>query len=125
MDVTHNLDVTILISSSMFPSLHSPTESHISTIDPPPPTITSTPLSSTGLQQGQTSSDYSQPSLASLYSSPNFNALGYQTVVPGSMMPSVTSIVSSHHVSSTWFPGAPVPGAPPLHLTIDQTQSIF
>ena len=105
-------------SQSAFFGLPSPTGLHSSTMEPAPPTITSTSLGPAGMRQGCISLDNSWPLLASLYMSPNFNALGYQAVVLGSMTPSVTSLASL-------LPGAPIPGAPLLCLTINQTQSIF
>ena len=92
---------------------------------PSPPTITSTPLGPAGPRQGQTFSDDSRPSLASLYTSLYFNVPGYLVVGLGNMTPLAPSIAESHHVSSTWLHSVVTPRVPPLCLTIDQTQSVF
>ena len=63
--------------------------------------------------------------MASLYTSLNFNILGYPATGPGNLTPSVPSIAGSHHVSSTWPPGVFTSGPSSLHLTIDQANSVF
>ena len=70
-------------------------------------------------------SDESRQSLASLYTSLNFNIPGYPLAGPSNLTPSVPSIAGSHHVLSTWPPGIFTSGPSSLCLTIDQANSIF
>ena len=67
----------------------------------------------------------SRHSSALLFTSSSFNIPGLPSVGFGSLTPSVPSIASSHHISSTWptdsFPSRP--SAP--QLTINQANSIF
>ena len=90
-----------------------------------PPSITSTPLGLASPRQWRTTSAESRQSLASLYTSPNFNIPGYPAVGLGNLMLSVPSIAGSHHVSSTWPPGMFTSRSSSPHLTIDQANSIF
>ena len=93
--------------------------------EPLPPSITSTPLGLAGPRQWRTTSDESRQSLASIYTSPNFNCPGYFAVGPGNLTPTIPSIAGSHHMSSTWPPGVFTSGPSTPHLTIDQANSIF
>ena len=119
------LNLTLPISSSAFDGLRSPTGSHSDGTELLPPSITSTPLGLGSSRQLQTMSDESRHSLASIYTSPNFNLPGYFAAGPGNLTPTVPSLAGSHHVSSTWSTGmfTSTPSSP--HLTIDQANSIF
>ena len=125
MEDSCTLNSTLPVSSSMFDGLRSPTGSHSDVTELLPPSITSTPLGLAGPRQWQTTSVESRQSLASIYTSPNFNIPGYPAVGPGNLTPTVPSIAGSHHVSSTWPPGMFTSGSSPPHLTIDQANSIF
>ena len=70
-------------------------------------------------------SDESRHSLASIYTSPGFNLLGYPAAGPGNLTPTVPSLAGSHHVLSTWSTGVFTSGPSSPHLTIDQANSIF
>ena len=119
------LNSTLPISSSVFDSLHSPTGSHSDVTELLPPSITSTPLGLADPRQWQTTSDESRQSLASIYTSPNFDTPGYPAVGPGNLTPTVPSIAGSHHVLSTWLPSVFTSRSSPPCLTIDQANSIF
>ena len=101
---SHTLNSTLPVSSSMFDGLRSPTGSHSDVTELLSPSITSTPLGLASPRQWRTSSVESRQSLASIYTSPNFNIPGYPAVGPGNLTPTVPSIAGSHHVSSTWPP---------------------
>ena len=89
------------------------------------PSITSTPLGQASSRHGRTTSSDSRHSLASLFASSSFNLPSYLSVGLGSLTPSVPSIASSHHVSSTQPPNL-FPSRPSTpRLTIDQANSIF
>ena len=90
-----------------------------------PPYITSTPLGLGSPRQWQTTYDESRHSMASIYTSPNFNLPGYPAVGPSNLTPTVPSLAGSHHVSSTWPLGMFTSGPSSPHLTIDQANSIF
>ena len=96
---------TLPVSSSAFDSLCSPTGSHSDGTKPLPPSITSTPLGLGGPRQWRTTSDESRHSMASIYTSLNFNLPGYPAVGPSNLTPTVPSLAGSHHVSSTWPTG--------------------
>ena len=119
------LNSTLPISSSEFDGLCSPTDSHSNVTELLPPSITSTPLGLASPRQWRTTLDESRQSLASIYTSLNFNISGYPVVGPGNLTPTVPSIARSHHVSSTWPPGMFTSGSSSPHLTIDQANSIF
>ena len=125
MEDSYTLNSTLPVSSSVFDGLHSPTGSHSDVTELLPPSITSTPLGLASPRQWQTTSVESRQSLASIYTSPNFNIPGYPAVGPGNLTPTVPSIAGSHHVSSTWPPGMLTSGSSSPHLTIDQANSIF
>ena len=114
---------TLPVSSSAFDG--SPTESHSDGTEPLPPYITSTPLGLGSPRQWRTASDKSRHSMASIYTSPNFNLPGYPAVGPANLTPTVPSLAGSHHVSSTWTLGMFTSGPSSTHLTIDQANSIF
>ena len=119
------VNTTLPISSSMFDTFRSLTGSFSNVVEPLPPSITLTPLGQAGPRHGRMMSADSRHSLASLFTSSNFNLPGYPAVGLGSLTPSVPSIASSHHVSSTWPPNL-FPSRPStLQLTIDQANSIF
>ena len=122
---TRTLNSTLLISSSAFDTLCSPTGSHSNGTELLPPSITSTPLGLGGLRQWQTTSDKSRHSMASIYTSPNFNLPGYPAAGPGNLTPTVPSLAGSHHVSSTWPTSMFTSGPSSPHLAIDQANSIF
>ena len=103
----------------------SPTGSHSDVTELFPPSITLTPLGIAGPRQWRTTSVESRQSLASIYTSPNFNIPGYPAVGPGNLTPTVPSIAGSHHMSSTWPPGVFTSGSSSPRLTIDQANSIF
>ena len=67
----------------------------------------------------------SRQSLASLYTSPNFNIPGFPAAGPGNVTPCLHSIAESHHVSNTWPPGIFTSRPSSLRLTINQANSIF
>ena len=125
MEDSCTLNSTLPISSSMFDGLCSPMGSHSNVTELLPPSITSTPLGFAGPRQWQTTSDESRQSLASIYTSPNFNIPGYPAVEPSNLTPTVPSIAGSHHVLSTWPPGMFTSRSSSPHLTIDQANSIF
>ena len=116
---------TLPVSFSAFDGLCSPMGSHTDGTKSLPPCITSTPLGLGGPRQWQTMSDESRHSLASIYTSPNFNLPGYPPVGPSNLTPTVPSLAGSHHMSSTWPPGMFTSGPSSPHLTIDQANSIF
>ena len=123
MEDSHTLNSTLPVSSSMFDSLHSPTGSHSNVTDLLLPSITLTPLGLAGPRQWRTMSDESRQSLASIYTSPNFNIPGYPAVGPGNLTPTVPSIAGSHHMLSTWPPGVFTSRSSSPRLTIDQAFS--
>ena len=125
MEDSHTLNTTLPISYSMFDGLHSPTGSYSDVTEPLSPSMTSTPLGLASPRHWRTTSAESRQSMASLYTSPNFNFPGYPAVGPGNLTPSVPSIARSHHVLSTWPPGMFTPGQLTPRLTIDQANSIF
>ena len=125
MEGDHTLNSTLPVSSSTFDGLHSPTGSHSDGTKPLPPSITSTPLGLGSPRQRRTMSDESRHSMASIYTSLNFNLLRYPAVGPGNLTPTVPSLAGSHHVSSTWPPGMFTSRPSSPHLTIDQANSIF
>ena len=104
MEDSRTLNSTLPISSSVFDGLHSPTGSHSNVTELLPPSITSTPLGLASPRQWRTTSVESRQSLASLYTSLNFNISGYPAVGPGNLTPTVPSIAGSHHMLSTWPP---------------------
>ena len=109
----------------MFDIFHSLTGSFSDVIEPLPPSITSTPLGQASPRHRRATSAGSRHSLASLFTSSNFNLPGYPAIGLGSLTPSVPSIASSHHVSSTWPPNL-FPSRPSTpQLTIDQVNNIF
>ena len=109
----------------MFDGLRSATGSHSDVTELLPPSIISTPLGLASPRQWRTTLVESRQSLASIYTSPNFNIPGYPAVGPGNLTPSVPSIAGSHHMSSTWPPGMFTSRTSSPHLTIDQANSIF
>ena len=125
MEGNCTLNSTLPVSSSAFDGLCSPTGSHSDGTEPLSPSITSTPLGLGSPRQWQTTSDESRHSMASIYTSLNFNIPGYPAVGPDNLTPTIPSLAGSHHMSSTWPPSmfTPKPSSP--HLTIDQANSIF
>ena len=105
MEGSHTLNSTLPVSPSTFDGLHSPMESHNNGTESLPPYITSTPLGLGGSRQWRTMSDESRHSMASIYTSLNFNLPGYPAVGPSNHTPTVPSLAGSHHVLSTWPPG--------------------
>ena len=103
----------------------SPTGSLNEVVEPLAPSITSTPLGKAGPREGRMISSDSRHSSALLFTSSSFNIPGLPSMGFGNLTPSVPSIASSHHISSTWptdsFPSRP--SAP--WLTINQANSIF
>ena len=84
-----------------------------------------TPLGQACPRHGCTTLADSRHSTGSCFTSPNFNLPGYPAIGLGSLTPSVPSIASSHHVSSTWPPSLFTSRPSTLQLTIDQANSIF
>ena len=121
----HTLNSTLPISSSAFDSLCSPMGSHSDGTKLLPPSITLTPLGLGGPRQWRTMSDKSRHLLASIYTSPVFNLLGYPAAGPGNLTPTVPSLAGSCHVLSNWPTGVFISGQSSPHLTIDQANSIF
>ena len=125
MEDSSTVDTTLPISSSMFDGFRSLMDSFSNVIEPLPPSITLTPMGQASPRHGRTTSADSRHSLASLFTSPNFNLPSYPAVRLGSLTPSVPSIAGSHHVLSTWSPNL-FPSRPSTPwLTIDQANSIF
>ena len=119
------LNTTHPVSSSMFDGLCSAMGSYSDVTEPLPPSITLTPLGLAGPRHWQTTSTESRHSMASLYTSPNFNFPGYSAVGPGNLTPSVPSIAGPHHVLSTWPPSMFTPRSLTPCLRIDQANGIF
>ena len=84
-----------------------------------------TPLDQAGPRPWCTTLADSRHSIASCYTSPNFNLPGYPAVGLGNLTPSVPSIAGSHHMSSTWPPSLFTSRPSTPQLTIDQANSIF
>ena len=116
------VDTTLPLGSSTFLS---PTGSLSKVVELLTPSITSTPLGKAGHREGQTISSDSRMSSASLFITSSFNIPGLPSVRFGSLTPSVSSVVSSHHISSTWPPNAFPSGPSAPRLTIDQATSLF
>ena len=109
----------------MFDAFCSPMGSFSDIIEPLPPSITLTPLGQAGPRHGCMTSADSRCSLASLFTSLNFNLPSYPAIRLESLTPSVPSIAGSHHMSSTWPPNL-FPSRPSTpRLTIDQANNIF
>ena len=125
MEGSHTLNSTLPVSSSTFDGLCSPMGSHTNGTKSLHPYITSTPLGPGGPRQWQTTPDENRHSMASIYTSPNFNLPGYPAVGPSSLTPTVPSLAGSRHMSSTWPPGMFTSGPSSPHLTIDQANSVF
>ena len=125
MEGNHTLNSTLPVSSSAFDGLRSPMGSYSDGTEPLPPSITSTSLGLGSPRQWRTMSDESRHSMASIYTSPNFNLRGYHAVGPSNLTPTVPSLAGSHHMSSTWPPGIFTSWPSSPHLTIDQANSIF
>ena len=125
MEGNCTLNSTLPVSSNTFDSLHSPMGSYSDVTEPLPTSITSTPLGFGGSRQWQTMSDESRHSVASIYTSWNFNLPGYPAVGPGNLTATVPSLAGSHHMLSTWPPSMFTSGPSSPHLTIDQANSIF
>ena len=125
MEGNRTLNSTLPVSSSTFDGLRSPMGSNSDGTKPLPPYITSTPLGLGNPRQWQTTSDKNRHSMASIYTSPNFNLPGYPAVGPGNLTPTVPSLAGSHHVLSTWPLGMFTSRPSSPHLTIDQANSIF
>ena len=70
-------------------------------------------------------SDESRHLLASIYTNPGFNLPRYSAAGSGNLMPSISSLAGSHHMSSTWPTSAFTSGPSSPHLTIDQANSLF
>ena len=98
MKDTRTLNSTLPISSSVFDSLCSPMGSHSDVTELLPPSITSTPLGPASPRQWQTTSDESRQSLASIYTSLNFNFPGYPAVGPSNLTPTVPSLAGSEYL---------------------------
>ena len=109
---SETVDTILPLSSSTFLS---PTGSLSEVVEPLAPSITSTPLGKAGHREGWTISSDSRMSSASLFASSSFNIPGLPSVGFGSLTPSVPSITSSHHISSTW-PQTRFPSAPQLYI---------
>ena len=99
--------------------------SHSEATELHPPSITLTPLGLGTPRQCQSTSEESQHSLASLYTSPGFNLPGQPVAGLGNLMPSVPSLEGSHQVSRTWPAGILTPGPSSPHLTVDQANSLY
>ena len=99
--------------------------SHSKATELQPPSITSTLLGLGTPRQWQSTSKESRHSLASLYTSPGFNLPGHPVAGPGNLMPSVPSLIGSHHMSSTWFASVFTSGPSSPHLTINQANSLY
>ena len=119
------LNSTLPISSSAFDGLRSPMGFHSDGTELLAPSITSTPLGLGSSRQWRTMSDKSRHSMASIYTSSNFNLLGYPAAGPSNLTPTVPSLSGSHHVLSTWPTGMFTSRPSSPHLTIDQANSIF
>ena len=106
-------------------AFRSETGSFSKVVEPLAPSITSTPLGKAGPREVRTITSDSRHSFTLLFTNLSFNIPRLPSVGFGSLTPSVPSIASSHHISSTWptnsFPSRP--SAP--WLTIDQANSIF
>ena len=116
------VDTTLPICSSMFLS---PTGSLSKAVDLLAPPITSTPLGKVGHREGQTISSDSRMSPASLFASSSLSTPRLPSVGLGSLTPSVSSIVGSHHISNTWPLDAVFSGPSASYLTVDQATSLF
>ena len=116
------VDTTLPLSSSMFLS---PTGSLSEVVEPLAPSITSTPLGKVGHREGRTISSDSRMSSASLVTSLSFNIPRLPSMGFGSLIPSVPSVTSSHHISSTWSPNVFPSGPSAPRLTVDQATSLF
>ena len=119
------VDTTLPLGSSMMNTFLSPMGSLSEVVEPLAPSITSTPLGKAGHREEQTISSDSRHSSASLFASSSFNIPGLPSMGFGSLTPSVPSIASSHHISSTWPPDSFPSGPSAPWLTIDQANSIF
>ena len=97
-------DITLPIGSSTMDTFCSPTGSLSDLIDPPAPSITSTPLGKVSPREGWMTSLDSRHSSAFLFASSSFNLPSYPSVGLGSLTPLVPSITGSQHISSTWPP---------------------
>ena len=119
------VDTTLPISSSTMDTFRSLMGSLSEVVEPLAPSITSTPLGKAGPREGQMISSDSRHSSALFFASSSFNIPRLPSMGFGSLTPSVPSIASSHHISSTWptdlFPSRPSA----LWLTINQANSIF
>ena len=125
MEGNRTLNLTLPISSITFDGLCSPTGSHSDGTELLPPSITSTPLGLGSPRQWQATSDESRHSMASIYTSSNFNLPAYPAAGPSNLTPTVPSLAGSHHVLSTWPTGMFTSRPSSPHLTIDQANSIF
>ena len=100
------VDMTLPLGSSRMDTFLSPMGSLSEVVEPLAPSITSTPLGKAGHREGRTISSDSRHSSASLFASSSFNIPELPSVGFGSLTPSVPSITSSHHISSTWPPNS-------------------
>ena len=116
------VDTILPLSSSTFLS---PTGFLSDVVEPLAPSITSTPLGKAGHREGWTIPSDSRMSSALLFASSSFNIPGLPSMEFGSLTPSVPSVTSSHHISSTWSPDVFPSGPSALCLTIDQATSLF
>ena len=98
------VDTTVPLGSSTMDTFLSPMSNLSKVVEPLAPSITSTPLGKAGHREGQMISSDSRHSSASLFASSSFNIPGLPSMGFGSLTPSVPSITSSHHISSTWPP---------------------
>ena len=122
---TRELNSTLPISSSGFDGFRSPTGSHSEATELQPPSITSIPLGLGNPRQWRSTSKESWCSLASLYTSLDFNLPGHPVAGPGNLTPSIPSLAGSHHMSSTWPTSMFTSGPSSPHLTINQANSLY
>ena len=109
----------------MMDTFLSPMGSLSKVVEPLAPSITSTPLGKANHREGWTVPSDSRHSSALLFASSSFNIPGLPSVGFGRLTPSVPSITSSHHISSTWPPDSFLSGQSAPHLTINQATSLF
>ena len=119
------VDTTLPLGFSTMDTFLSPMGSLSEVVEPLAPSITSTPLGKAGPREGQMISSDSRHSSASLFTSSSFNIPRLPSMGFGSLTPSVPSITSSHHISSTWPPDSFPSGPSAPRLTINQANSIF
>ena len=90
-----------------------------------PPSITLNPLGLGAPRQWRSTSEEIRCSLAWLYTSPSFNLPGHPVAGHSNLIPSVSSLTGSHHMSSTWPTSVFTSGPSSPHLTINQANSLY